>query len=1120
MRLTARQGVASPRRMASMTTTSSSSIIIVVINNNNNINNDAKQKTLGSRGNEDVDFEDLSFSEEDILEIVGNYSIEGDSEGDSSRNVGSSECSRDSCSLTSGDMGSVSSESTRAVSLTKKKRTRAKRGGFKKGFLKKRKGLRRTEIHKNLDPDISQDQAYDEVTKATIIEPSDCDLTRTEIHKSLDPDNSQDQQAYDEVTKEVFIEPSDYDGDTCHSTADTVPTIQSDNEDIDKQKDLIVDNSAAEGGEELKETCEKEPSSPLRRRKKGIGIARKKKYSWRSVKHDTLEEISNSPQGKNSGQRDDTSEGHPTDETIGKPQEKPDGRGTEQRGVGVCELDLTQHNMPSAAVSSVEGVLWIASCLKLTLDSYWTVSTLQNGLSISKIANNVNPCVERSITLIKDEVNIFVLRKRIERDHAFWKFKATPDWDNLGAVVDYLTLLACRLMRFKICSAVREHQDAWEAFAERKNGHVEDYFDVSAIRSVKCKILTVGIETCGFCRHLYYSLVQHKRRRSKSDATDSNLKKTNNRYLLQSQLEKKLKLIAKEKRRTKEDVRRLKQRVQKLLQEKSVSVNEEFGKDFANILNDNTDKMTELEKIFWQQQAEALKKRGAASRTMRWHPAMIRLALHLRMLSPSGYDFLRGIITLPSERRLYDYSQFTDIKEGVQQDLLEHLQGAIAKECCSDSEKYFSLLLDEMSIRSDLVYSSRTGELIGYTNLSSMESSMRELQAEMEGKTYEKRLAKKVLVFMLNGAVNNIQFVPAVFSTDDLSAAQLYMRTWDVIYAVEEAGAKVLTVIFDGASVNRKFITMNFNAGDKAFIHKTKNTASGESRDLYFMLDPPHLIKTFRNCLANSYSHRQSRRLWKDGQHLSWKAIEALYEITKNDKFKTTKLTKAHIYLTSFSCMKVSLSSQVLSRSVAEALVENKDVSPLKEVYSEELVKLIRLLNKTFDCLNGSTDSKKKETNKDLEAYVSAADPRFEFLELTFLGFLSDWEKSISRRAGKFSKQERSRMIISHQTLEGFKITIASFVQVVRFLLSRGSQHVSARKFNQDPLEQYFSTQRRARGSDDNPTLKQVLHTRLSLQAQGQGIYSSGRKGNTEVLKRPQDNIDDSPLPVRKKKKL
>ena len=46
----------------------------------------------------------------------------------------------------------------------------------------------------------------------------------------------------------------------------------------------------------------------------------------------------------------------------------------------------------------------------------------------------------------------------------------------------------------------------------------------------------------------------------------------------------------------------------------------------------------------------------------------------------------------------------------------------------------------------------------------------------------------------------------------------------------------------------------------KTTLHKTRNPYDAD-RDLYFICDPPHLIKTARNCLSNSGSHSISRNL-------------------------------------------------------------------------------------------------------------------------------------------------------------------------------------------------------------------------------------------------------------------
>jgi len=47
-------------------------------------------------------------------------------------------------------------------------------------------------------------------------------------------------------------------------------------------------------------------------------------------------------------------------------------------------------------------------------------------------------------------------------------------------------------------------------------------------------------------------------------------------------------------------------------------------------------------------------------RGMRWHPAMIRLALSIQYTSPAAYDELTGLLNLPSKRQLFNYSHIMD----------------------------------------------------------------------------------------------------------------------------------------------------------------------------------------------------------------------------------------------------------------------------------------------------------------------------------------------------------------------------------------------------------------------------------------------------------------------------
>lgn len=732
---------------------------------------------------------------------------------------------------------------------------------------------------------------------------------------------------------------------------------------------------------------------------------------------------------------------------------------------------------------------------------------------LSRIINPTNPIVERSIIWRENLLTFLVHNHKLPTTHPLWQMSMLTS-RNCVDVADHLISVSEDFLHCEVCTGVLTHQHLWEKFSEE--GHVETLTPALCFRPSDCCVLITYPGKCTSCRRFQKKLFEHDRQKARTASRENvDQSKINNRYLQRDEILKKMQRIEQEKRLSKQTVARLRRRMDKLIKREAEKIDSQISNDFVKLMNDNGDKMTQIEKLFWEQQSMAISKKGK-SKTMRWHPCMIRLALHLRMLSPAAFNFMSGILSLPSERRLFDFSQFTEIKEGVNEGLLSQFKTAFDEKCTQDHEKYFSLLLDEMSIRSDLVYDGRSGELVGFTNLTSLEAELSSLEAEIQGKTSEKKIAKKVLVFMLSGCTNTLRCVPAVYTTDNLSASQLYVRAWDVIYAVEETGAKVLVVICDGASVNRKFMRMHFNMGDKDFTYMTVNSASGEERPMFFMLDPPHLIKTFRNCLANSYSHRNSRALWNNNQDLSWKAIEALFKLCQQDKFKSTKLTKAHVYLTSFSCMKVFLATQIFSYSVGEALEKYKDTSPLKEEYSEELVSFIRLMNRCFDCLNGGEDSVKKNVNPDLLEYTSSSDPRLTFLVEDFLGYLEKWEHSVLNRAGKYTKEQRQRMIISYQSLEGMKISINAFKDIVKFALDKGAPSVSSRRFNQDPLEQRFSDYRRARGADNNPTVKQVLHTEISLSAQGQ-MTSTSKRGNTEARKREME-VDNSPLPTKKKK--
>ena len=68
----------------------------------------------------------------------------------------------------------------------------------------------------------------------------------------------------------------------------------------------------------------------------------------------------------------------------------------------------------------------------------------------------------------------------------------------------------------------------------------------------------------------------------------------------------------------------------------------------------------------------------------------------------------------------------------------------------------------------------------------------------------------------------------------------------------------MIAVTCDGASSNRTFMKLHHSGGN--LTYKTINPYANEDRPLFLISDPSHLIKTVRNCWANSYGHSYTRK--------------------------------------------------------------------------------------------------------------------------------------------------------------------------------------------------------------------------------------------------------------------
>ena len=247
------------------------------------------------------------------------------------------------------------------------------------------------------------------------------------------------------------------------------------------------------------------------------------------------------------------------------------------------------------------------------------------------------------------------------------------------------------------------------------------------------------------------------------------------------------------------------------------------------------------------------------------------------------------------------------------------------------------------------------------------------------------------------------------------------------------------------------------------------NNPFDDSRYLYFISDPPHLLKTTRNCFSNSYAHFNSRKLWNT-QDISWIHIVSLYEnyneLTPKGLRLCPKLKRAHIDLTPFSRMNVRLAANVLSDTVSRGL---------KRCYGDRVratCELINMVNKWFDIMNTKSIGELfASRNPNLNVFSSLNDERLVWLEFEFLEYFNKWDRNVEQREGVYTQNEKSRMKLSHQTLKGFFITTKAVIECVKFMLQRGAEFILTSHFNQDPLEQIFG---HVRHKDGEPIEKRV----------------------------------------------
>ncbi len=191
----------------------------------------------------------------------------------------------------------------------------------------------------------------------------------------------------------------------------------------------------------------------------------------------------------------------------------------------------------------------------------------------------------------------------------------------------------------------------------------------SVVRSRKCAgVRVVGsskLLLCNQCRATRKTLEKRKSRRVKSEQTTDISAKTPLERVAKAKLISALKV----QRQTTKDLEQKIRKIQNDIKTDGVQLSQSMHNSLMEVFTQKENDIdSEFHKMFW---AEQKKNFGRKKKSRRWHPSMIKLALTLHSQSPAAYRTLldTGLLALPGETTLHDYTNYIAPKQGFQKEV-------------------------------------------------------------------------------------------------------------------------------------------------------------------------------------------------------------------------------------------------------------------------------------------------------------------------------------------------------------------------------------------------------------------------------------------------------------------
>ena len=462
--------------------------------------------------------------------------------------------------------------------------------------------------------------------------------------------------------------------------------------------------------------------------------------------------------------------------------------------------------------------------------------------------------------------------------------------------------------------------------------------------------------------------------------------------------------------------------------------------------------------------------------------------------SRAAYDYVAQIFSLPNHRLIQEWSSSVDCNPGYLTETTNLLKNLAST---NPSYRTGHLIVDEMTLMEKSVYNPSTQQYEGHVDYGT-------------GRIND-QLATDALVIMVVGSTGYWKYPISYAFTRKVTASALSDLIINCITMLHDVGINVLSVTSDAYSsmwsaMKKLGCDLKYPNTDVTFPHPCV-----ENQKIYYIPDPPHMLKLTRNDLSEN---REFKGPFTN-LPIQWKFIHNLYHYQDQIGIKAgNKLGLNHILWQSHK-MNVKYAAQTLSRSVADAIDFCREELKMTEFQgSQETTNFIRLIDTMFDICNvrhiDGKGNKAPLTKQNIEMKIKVIENG-----VTYLSLLKDIE------GNTLANHPQKRGIY------GLAIAATSIMNMSKRLLNElDFKYFLPYKCCQDNLELFFNKIRRCGGWNPNPTTVQFksaikkLILRNEVQASRTGNCLPSEKiakftvGVDFKTKRRHQNISDNEINI------